>query len=103
MIPQKLRTKNQYTVILKKWVRGCLKFLIQRNIFNFYFLLLLSFETQCLIILLDHYSILADQEPLYQFYAADAARIASDFNSDGYEEVYIYIHIYIVTESELFT
>ncbi|XP_031369102.1 uncharacterized protein LOC102671140 isoform X4 [Apis dorsata] len=36
---------------------------------------------------IDHYSILADQEPLYQFYAAAAARIASDFNSDGYEEV----------------
>lgn len=36
---------------------------------------------------IDHYSILGDQEPLYQFYAAAAARIASDFNSDGYEEV----------------
>lgn len=55
-----------------------------------------------MFILLDHYSILADQEPLYQFYAAAAARIASDFNSDGYEEV-IYIYTHIVTESKLFT
>ncbi|XP_043513984.1 uncharacterized protein LOC122530768 isoform X1 [Frieseomelitta varia] len=36
---------------------------------------------------MDHYSVLADQEPLYQFYAAAAARIASDFSSDGYEEI----------------
>ncbi|XP_076634952.1 ephexin isoform X2 [Colletes latitarsis] len=35
----------------------------------------------------DHYSVLADQEPLYQFYAAAAARVAFDSNSDGYEEV----------------
>ncbi|CAL7941653.1 unnamed protein product [Xylocopa violacea] len=36
---------------------------------------------------MDHYSVLADQEPLYQFYAADAARVAFDSNSEGYEEV----------------
>nr|XP_033206584.1 uncharacterized protein LOC117166597 isoform X2 [Bombus vancouverensis nearcticus] len=36
---------------------------------------------------MDHYSVLVDQEPLYQFYAAAAARIASDFSSDDYEEV----------------
>ncbi|XP_053997668.1 uncharacterized protein LOC128886632 [Hylaeus anthracinus] len=36
---------------------------------------------------LDHYSVLADQEPLYQFYAAAAARVASDSNSDSYGEV----------------
>ncbi|XP_076671307.1 ephexin isoform X2 [Andrena cerasifolii] len=36
---------------------------------------------------LDHYSVLADQEPLYQFYAAAAARVAFDSNSDDYEEV----------------
>ncbi|CAK9828770.1 NGEF [Anthophora retusa] len=35
----------------------------------------------------DHYSVLADQEPLYQFYAAAAARVAYDSNSDGYDEV----------------
>ncbi|XP_076547752.1 ephexin isoform X2 [Osmia lignaria lignaria] len=35
----------------------------------------------------DHYSVLAEQEPLYQFYAAAAARGAFDSNSDGYEEV----------------
>lgn len=55
-----------------------------------------------MFILLDHYSILADQEPLYQFYAAAAARIASDFNSDGYEEViYIYIHILLQNQNYL--
>ncbi|XP_076757869.1 ephexin isoform X2 [Xylocopa sonorina] len=36
---------------------------------------------------MDHYSVLADQEPLYQFYVADAARVAFDSNSEGYEEV----------------
>ncbi|XP_076244099.1 ephexin isoform X2 [Calliopsis andreniformis] len=36
---------------------------------------------------LDHYSVLADQEPLYQFYVAAAARGDFDSNSDGYEEV----------------
>ncbi|XP_076167129.1 ephexin isoform X2 [Ptiloglossa arizonensis] len=35
----------------------------------------------------DHYSVLADQEPLYQFYAAAAARGVFDSNSDGYEQV----------------
>ncbi|XP_076648849.1 ephexin isoform X2 [Halictus rubicundus] len=35
----------------------------------------------------DPYSILADQEPLYQFYAAAAARAAFDSNSDYYDEV----------------
>ncbi|XP_076392886.1 ephexin isoform X2 [Megachile rotundata] len=35
----------------------------------------------------DHYSVLAEQEPLYQFYAAAAARGAFDSNSDDYEEV----------------
>lgn len=43
------------------------------------------------VIPLDHYSVLVDQEPLYQFYAAAAARIASDFSSDDYEEVMYYI------------
>ncbi|XP_031835348.1 ephexin isoform X2 [Nomia melanderi] len=35
----------------------------------------------------DPYSILADQEPLYQFYAAAAARGAFDSNSESYQEV----------------
>ncbi|XP_033231680.1 uncharacterized protein LOC117182685 [Belonocnema kinseyi] len=34
----------------------------------------------------DHYSVLAE-EPLYQFYAAAAARVAFESDSDGYEEV----------------
>ncbi|KAJ8675473.1 hypothetical protein QAD02_011259 [Eretmocerus hayati] len=34
----------------------------------------------------DHYSVLAE-EPLYQFYAADATRVAFESDSDGYEEV----------------
>ncbi|KOC62561.1 Ephexin-1, partial [Habropoda laboriosa] len=36
---------------------------------------------------LDHYSVLAEQEPLYQFYAAAAARSAYDSISDGCYEV----------------
>ncbi|XP_018053499.1 PREDICTED: uncharacterized protein LOC108690625 [Atta colombica] len=35
----------------------------------------------------DHYSVLADQEPLYQFYAAAVARVAFESDSEGYEEV----------------
>ncbi|KAF7386532.1 hypothetical protein HZH68_013664 [Vespula germanica] len=35
----------------------------------------------------DHYSVLADQEPLYQFYEAAVARVAFESDSDGYEEV----------------
>ncbi|XP_011877329.1 PREDICTED: uncharacterized protein LOC105567237 isoform X2 [Vollenhovia emeryi] len=35
----------------------------------------------------DHYSVLADQEPLYQFYAASVARVAFESDSEGYEEV----------------
>ena len=34
----------------------------------------------------DHYSVLAE-EPLYQFYAAAATRVAFESDSDGYEEV----------------
>ncbi|KAL6448336.1 hypothetical protein ACFW04_000344 [Cataglyphis niger] len=36
---------------------------------------------------IDHYSVLADQEPLYQFYAAAVARVAFESDSEGYEEV----------------
>lgn len=35
----------------------------------------------------DHHSVFTEQEPLYQFYAAAAARIAFHSDSDGYEEV----------------
>lgn len=38
----------------------------------------------------DHYSVLADQEPLYQFYAAAVARVAFESDSEGYEEVMFY-------------
>lgn len=40
-----------------------------------------------IIFVLDHYSVLADQEPLYQFYAAAVARVAFESDSEGYEEV----------------
>lgn len=43
------------------------------------------------IIVLDHYSVLADQEPLYQFYAAAVARVAFESDSEGYEEV-MFLH-----------
>ncbi|XP_017892898.1 uncharacterized protein LOC108632688 isoform X2 [Ceratina calcarata] len=36
---------------------------------------------------LDRYSVLADQEPLYQFYAAAAARVAFDSSSECYDDV----------------
>lgn len=36
---------------------------------------------------IDHYSVLTDQEPLYQFYAAAVARVAFESDSEGYEEV----------------
>lgn len=35
----------------------------------------------------DHYSVLADHEPLYQFYASAVARAAFESDSEGYEEV----------------
>ncbi|XP_014609615.1 PREDICTED: uncharacterized protein LOC106789693 isoform X3 [Polistes canadensis] len=35
----------------------------------------------------DHYSVLADQEPLYQFYAAAVNSVAFQSDSDGYEQV----------------
>lgn len=46
-----------------------------------------SSSQRALKIDVDHYSVLADQEPLYQFYAAAAARVAFESDSDGYEEV----------------
>ncbi|EZA54358.1 Ephexin-1 [Ooceraea biroi] len=36
---------------------------------------------------IDHYSVLADHEPLYQFYASAVARAAFESDSEGYEEV----------------
>lgn len=65
-----------------------------KSVFETYiYLSLLSFLIFLIshVIPLDHYSVLVDQEPLYQFYAAAAARIASDFSSDDYEEVMYYI------------
>lgn len=43
----------------------------------------------------DHYSVLADQEPLYQFYAAAVARVAFESDSEGYEEVIFFSHLQI--------
>ena len=45
----------------------------ERNFFSFF-------------MISDHYSVLAE-EPLYQFYAAAATRVAFESDSDGYEEV----------------
>lgn len=67
---------------MTRWVSQCLKLL------SLSFLLIFLISR---VIPLDHYSVLVDQEPLYQFYAAAAARIASDFSSDDYEEVMCYI------------
>lgn len=46
-----------------------------------------SARQNVIIPVLDHYSVLADQEPLYQFYAAAVARVAFESDSEGYEEV----------------
>ncbi|XP_025163232.1 uncharacterized protein LOC105188492 [Harpegnathos saltator] len=44
-------------------------------------------SSRSLVTGIDHYSVLADQEPLYQFYAAAVARVAFESDSEGYEEV----------------
>lgn len=71
---------------MTSWVCQCLKLIYIYLSLSSLLIFLISH-----VILLDHYSVLADQEPLYQFYAAAAARIASDFSSDDYEEVMYYI------------
>jgi len=37
---------------------------------------------------------LADQEPLYQFYAAAVARVAFESDSEGYEEVIFLLYFF---------
>jgi len=57
-------------------------------------MIIFNFHTWKLVVLIeyyyaisDHYSVLADHEPLYQFYASAVARAAFESDSEGYEEV----------------